>query len=130
MNQMSLELKQRMLERMMPPKNERVSEIARENGISEATLYKWKKEAKAQGLVMPNGNQPTKQWSSRDKFSIVVETAALSEIEIAEYCRAKGLYVEQVEEWRDACMQANGGVAEQAAKRSPVKRTRSKGTQS
>lgn len=116
MNHMSPELKQRMLERMMPPRNERVSEIAKDSGLSEATLYKWKKEAKAQGLVMPNGNQPTEQWSTRDKFAIVVETAALSEIELSEYCRTKGLYVEQVEAWRDACMQANGGIAEQASK--------------
>lgn len=30
-------------------------------------------------------------------FSIAVETATLSEIELSEYCRAKGLFVEQVE---------------------------------
>jgi transposase len=35
---------------------------------------------------------------------------------MAEYCRSKGLYVEQVNAWKDACMQANGGVAEQAAR--------------
>ncbi|MHA6483507.1 transposase [Paenibacillus sp. strain BS8-2] len=58
---------------------------------------------------MPAGAS-TERWSTMDKFTIVVETAALSEIEMAEYCRAKGLHVEQVEAWRDACMQANGGV--------------------
>ena len=30
--------------------------------------------------------------------------------------RNKELYVEQVQAWRDACMQANGGVAQQAAR--------------
>lgn len=44
-----------------------------------------------------------------------METSTLSEIELAEYCRKKGLYVEQVQAWRDACMQANGGVAQQAS---------------
>jgi len=34
---------------------------------------------------------------------------------LAEYCRSKGLYVEQVTAWRDACIQANGGVAQEAA---------------
>ncbi|MDQ8739519.1 transposase [Paenibacillus sp. LHD-38] len=63
---------------------------------------------------MPSGNTETERWSTQDKFSIVVETAALSEIELSEYCRAKGLYVEQVQAWRNACMQANGGIAEQA----------------
>lgn len=39
----------------------------------------------------------------------------MSEIELAEYCRSKGLYVEQIQAWRNACMQANGGVAQQAS---------------
>ncbi|QVK19635.1 transposase [Mycoplasmatota bacterium] len=45
---------------------------------------------------------------------MVLETATLSEVELSKYCRNKGLYVNQVKEWRDACMQANGGVAKQA----------------
>ena len=35
---------------------------------------------------------------------------------MAEYCRSKGLYVEQVNAWRDACIQANGGVAQEATR--------------
>jgi transposase len=38
----------------------------------------------------------------------------MSEAELAEYCRSKGLFVEQVEAWKDACMQANGGVAQES----------------
>jgi transposase len=45
-----------------------------------------------------------------------METAQLSEVELAEYCRNKGLFVEQVTAWKDACMQANGGVAQQATR--------------
>jgi transposase len=110
------ELKQKILVRMMPPNNESVSQIARDSGLSEGTLYKWQKEARANGYVMPGGEKESEKWSTREKFSIVVETSSLSEIELAEYCRAKGLYIEQVEAWRDACMQANGGVAQQASK--------------
>ncbi len=112
----SKEMKLKILQRMMPPNNESVSQIARDSGLSEGTLYKWKKLARAQGFAMPAGELATEKWSTRDKFSIVVETMTLSQIELAEYCRSKGLYVEQVEAWRDACMQANGGVAEQATK--------------
>jgi transposase len=28
--------------------------------------------------------------------------------ELAEYCRKKGLYKEQIEAWRDTCLNANG----------------------
>jgi transposase-like protein len=40
----------------------------------------------------------------------------MSESELAEYARKKGLYVEQIKSWRDACMNANGGVAQEAAR--------------
>lgn len=111
----SEEFKYTIIRRMMPPENESVQTIARETGLSEATLHQWKKKAKAKGLAIPGGETVAERWSTQDKFSIVVETATLGEIELAEYCRSKGLYVEQVGAWRDACMQANGGVAHQAS---------------
>ena len=50
---------------------------------------------------------------------VVLETANLSEIEFSEYCRKTGIYPEQVKEWKDACMQANGGTSEKTSKISP-----------
>jgi hypothetical protein len=38
----------------------------------------------------------------------VLETASLNEAELGEYCRKKGLYAEQVEQWKQACEKANG----------------------
>lgn len=112
----SEEFKYSIMMKMMPPQNHSVSEIARETGLSEGTLHKWRKQARAKGLAVPGGEMEVERWSPQDKFLIVVETTSLSEIELAEYCRSKGLYVEQVQAWRDACMQANGGVAQQAAR--------------
>lgn len=102
--------------KMMPPHNQAVSTISRETGLSEATLHKWRKQARAKGVAVPGGEQEVELWSTQDKFLIVVETSLLSEVELAEYCRSKGLFVEQVQAWRDACMQANGGVAQQASR--------------
>lgn len=110
----SEEFKYSIISRMMPPKNESVLQISKETGLSEVTLHKWKKQARAKGIDVPGREVKTEKWSTKDKFSTVVETATLTEIELAEYCRKKGLYVEQVHAWRDACMQANGGVAQQA----------------
>lgn len=114
MARLDKEFKFSIISRMMPPKNESVSSIARETGLSVATLYKWKRQAKEKGIPIPSGETKAERWSTQNKFSIVVQTSTLSEIELAEYCRSKGLYVEQVKAWRDACMQANGGVAQQA----------------
>ena len=115
MAQYTKEFKNSIIRRMMPPSNESVNKIARETGLAEATLYKWKKEARSKGFAVPGGETECEKWSTQDKFLIVVETATMSETEIAAYCRQKGLFVEQVQAWRDACMQANGGVAKQAA---------------
>ena len=38
----------------------------------------------------------------------------MSETDLAEYARQKGLYVEQIAEWRDACINANGGMVRMA----------------
>lgn len=54
--------------------------------------------------------------STQDKFLVVVETVSMNETELAEYARKKGLYVEQIRSWKDACMNANGGVAKEAAR--------------
>ena len=40
----------------------------------------------------------------------------MNETELAEYARKKGLYVEQIKSWKDACLNANGGVAKEAAR--------------
>jgi len=43
----------------------------------------------------------------------VLETATMNEAEIAEYCRKKGLYVDQIAVWKQACVQANAVTQEQ-----------------
>ncbi len=48
-----------------------------------------------------------------------VETAGLAEAELAEYCRKKGLFVEQVRAWRQVCETA---IAEGGADGGPPDR--------
>lgn len=40
------------------------------------------------------------EWNPERRFSVVLETVFLFEIELADYCRRQGLFVEQVKEWR------------------------------
>ncbi len=53
-------------------------------------------------------------WRSEDKFAVVLETTPLNAAKLAEYCRRKGLYPEQIAAWRAACQVANANAAEQA----------------
>ncbi len=110
----SPELKEAVLRRLLPPNNESITKVSREEGIPQGTLTRWKNEAKAQGIAAPSGDN-AETWSTMDKFLIVVETASMNESDLAEYARKKGLYVEQIKSWRDACINANGGIAKEAA---------------
>ena len=103
----SAERKEAVLRKMLPPNNRSIREIAAEEGISEATLYNWRKAARAEGRLLPDGDQTPAGWSAADKFAAVVETAALNEAELSAWCRERGLYPEQIRQWRQACEQAN-----------------------
>ena len=112
----SPEYKEAILRRMLPPNNESISKIAKEEGLSEQTLRNWRDKARKEGFATPGTDAQPDDWTTQDKFLIVVETASLNETELAEYARKKGLYIEQIKAWKDACMNANGGIAKEAAR--------------
>jgi len=103
----SQERKAAVIKRMMPPDNTPIPVLVEETGISDVTLYHWRKQARAKGLVVPGDGRNPENWSSEDKFAVVVETAAMNEAELAEYCRKKGLFAEQVAAWKENCLQGN-----------------------
>lgn len=101
------ERRQAVVAKLLPPYNLSVEAVARQEGISSATIYKWRKEARAEGRCLPDSSDlGSEGWSSRDKFAAVVETAALNAQELAEYCRRRGLFAEQIQRWRHDCEQA------------------------
>ena len=112
MKHYSAERKESILKQMMAPMNKSVSVLAREHGISEQTLYTWRHNLKSQGVPVPGNGKNAEVWSSKDKFGVVLETAQLNEAQLAEYCRSKGLYVEQIAQWRVACQEANASTVE------------------
>ena len=114
MKHYSQEHKQSVIAKMMPPYNRRVSELSEETGISQQTLYNWRQKAREEGEVVPGDGKNSEKWSSADKFAVVLETAAMNEAELSEYCRSKGLYPEQAAQWKASCMQANASAQEQA----------------
>ncbi len=103
----SPERKAAVLKRMLPPNNTAIRQLSHEEGISEATLHKWRAEARGKGQLLPASDAGPEGWSSRDKFAAVLETAALNEADLSEYCRKRGLYPAQITAWRSACEQAN-----------------------
>lgn len=87
-----------MLRRMLPPNSVPTSRISRQEGIPEQSLRRWRDQARAEGIAAPGVDAGAEDWSTEDKFLIVVETASMNETELAAYARKKGLYVEQIKE--------------------------------
>ncbi len=114
---------------MLPPYNASLKRLSAEEGISIGTLSRWRTEARARGQLLPDGQSGPEGWSAQDKFAAVIETAAMNEADLSEYCRRRGLYPEQIRVWRDACERANDwgrAASRQIARetREPQKRIR------
>lgn len=107
MKRYSAETREWVIKQMMPPFNRAVIELAGATGITTVTLRSWRQHARDVGEFMPGNGKSSDRWSSVEKFRVVLETASLNEVESSQYCRSKGIYPEQIRQWREACEQAN-----------------------
>lgn len=90
----------------MPSENIPVSVLAKENSISELTLYTLRRNLNSQEMPVLGNGKDAVVWSSADKLRLVLKTARMNEAELSQYYWGKGLFVEQVADWREACHQA------------------------
>ena len=84
-----------------------LKQLAQNEKISLPTLYAWRRDARANGVLLPNSDDAPEGWSSLDKFNAVLQTSPMDNTQIAEFCRAKGLHLEQLTRWKIACEHAN-----------------------
>ena len=118
----SPERKTAVLKRMLPPNNMAIRQLSKEEGIAEATLHKWRSDARGQGQLLPDAAAGSEGWTSRDKFAAVLETAAMNEADLAEYGRKRAVFPAQIKAWRMACEQANDWDRTSTAKMSQATR--------
>jgi len=62
---------------MLPPHNRSLSALAAEEGISEATLYNWRRDARGKGRLLPDGATGPAGWSAADKRGPRAEAGSL-----------------------------------------------------
>ena len=94
------ERKQAVLAKMLPPHNQTATALAKTEGISVQTLYNWRKQARLKGVPVPGATPSSHNWSADAKLAAVIETSTLSEMELSAYCRKRGLYPEQIRQWK------------------------------
>jgi transposase-like protein len=96
----SEEFKETAIKKMMPPNPESIPKLSSEIGVSDVTLYKWRKLYRNKGVAVPRDTSKPESWSAGDKLAVVIETASFNEVELSEYCRSRGLYKEQIFRWK------------------------------
>jgi len=117
----SQERREAILKKIISP-DINIAGLAREEGISSSTLYTWKQRYLCSMDKGMTGNyNNSSKLASESKFLAVVETASLSESECNDYCRAKGIYPEQLKEWKKSCMQANSPLNTPTASNKEIK---------
>lgn len=94
------DFKDKLIKLMLPPENKPVKELVEEYHVHEQTLYKWRKEAKSKGVVYQDHAKSKQKYSKEMQLEIIIETSPLNNHELSEYCRRKGIYVEEIEAWK------------------------------
>ena len=100
-------------------------QFAEQEGIKLSTLYSWQKQFNTSGFSESKVSSSDK-WSNEEKFAVVLETSVLSEADFNEYCRVKGLYPEQVKQWKQACIAGNTAQSAKKRKTTPEQKNRQK----
>lgn len=109
-------LKSKMIQRMVGPNSVSVHALAHEVGIHQTTLSRWLREAstvqpvkqvsKRNGRSRQASSAASQQrrpedWTATEKLQAVMEASQLSEAELGEWLRSKGLHEAHLREWRD-----------------------------
>ncbi|MFA0402980.1 transposase [Vibrio sp. 10N.222.52.C12] len=115
MSRISVERKEAILKKLLPPYSMSVKEVSEDEGISTAPLYHWRQQLRHSGAAVPNTNTSSEQWSAQTKLAIIAKTYSMTESELNQYDREKGLFPEQIQNWRSECMQGFKSSKEQEA---------------
>lgn len=102
MTRYSQELKDQIARRMMPPNSQPVAAISRETGICAPTLYAWKKQFRNEGHILPSTPSAPDRWDAKAKLAAVAQTLLMNEAERSTWCREHGVYIEQLDAWKQA----------------------------
>lgn len=99
----------------------------RKTQVNQQTLRNWRNQARKSGITAPANNPSSDRWSSQDKFLSVLETTSMNELNWQNIAVKRVFISEEIKEGgKDICMNANGGMAEEAFRLNKELKSRSK----
>ena len=125
MKEYSETVRARMVARLLAPDAVSAPSLAKETGISQATLSRWLKAAATidsmtrkrkrrggTGPVEASGEPapPARRRSGADKLDLVARAAGLEGEELGAFLRSEGVHLAELEQWRKLAAEALGGT--------------------
>ena len=99
----SIQLKEAVLKKVLEGNKPR-HEIATEFGIGKSTIVKWLKEYKQNGNVNLNSKEKRpSDWTVEERMSALLETGAMSVEARTAWCRKKGIFIHNLDQWKKRC---------------------------
>ena len=102
----------RMVKRMSGVERISACALCKETGVSQGTLSRWLRNARTL-TGMGNGKhnkqgaaKSSPRWTVAEKLRMVVESAALSDEDLGAFLRREGLHQAQLDQWREAALDA------------------------
>lgn len=117
-----------MVQRMAGPEGRTAANLSKEVGVSQTSLSKWLRDAKVRR--MPNGEEREQEarrpddWSAEEKLAAVIEAGRLGESELGEFLRRRGIHQSQLEQWKQAALEALGSSSKSPRSSSDTRRIR------
>lgn len=116
--------KMRMVQRLTGPTAVSANILAEEVGVAQTTLSKWLRQASSidqnysqkVNTLMPKRPQ---DWTAEEKLQTVIEAASLSDEELGEFLRRKGIHEAQLNEWHSLMIGSLSPHAKTKSKNKP-----------
>lgn len=108
------DFKRSMVTKLLQLNGPSVLELSNKYKISKSVLYKWLKQHnsninnKKEQNIVPVVTIPKKLEynynTAEGKLKAIIETASLTEEEVGIYCREKGIYSTELNQWKQQCL--------------------------
>jgi transposase len=95
----SRRMKESALRKVLPPENRSISEVALEMGISDQTIYSWKRQAE-NGTLSLGGSESPRETVQLERYNLLLESKSIGEEDLGAWLREKGLHSEHLTLWQ------------------------------
>lgn len=99
----SEEFRRAIVQKMCIPGGKTVTELSKEIGVSDQTLYNWRKMIQ-NNVSRGYQERSPRGWKISDKYQAVLDSANQSGEELGRWLRENGLQTTHIELWKQECL--------------------------